>query len=83
MNCAACAGKRPQGRPALHKPTAKAVKLTFVETWVHPKTREAEEKFVCPVCHAVFWFPALNPTPENYANTQNTTDRRSLVLSAL
>jgi hypothetical protein len=75
MNCAKCSQKLLRGRPRL-SPSPKAVALHYrYSVTVKGFT---EDKYVCPDCQSVFWFPHSQPQPKE----QNAPER-SLVLSAL
>ena len=54
MNCAKCLNDRSSGRRSV-KVTPKRVAL--VKTGEH----DGEEKFECPKCYAIFWFPKPQP----------------------
>ena len=53
MNCARCSSPvRHGGRPALDLRRGQSVKLRRTgDTW------RGEEKYICPACNAIFWFP--------------------------
>jgi hypothetical protein len=59
MNCAKCANPRLNGgRPAKTPAKPRLVNLVKVGEFC------GEDKFQCPACHAVFFFPMARPAFE-------------------